>query len=147
MSSTYTSPWILRVCDALPGNPFWIGIRFTVVLTVLFFIGRAVIGIDISADPNDLRIALTQILLTAYFASAYAGLLSSARRTTHDLSPVGRQNADWSSIVDRAGKHRRGVLPLLGIASYLIVGVSVTNVTTPAPTNLHLLSFKNIRSY
>jgi hypothetical protein len=27
------------------------------------------------------------------------------------------------------------VLPIIGIASYLIVGVAVTNITTPAPTN------------
>jgi len=135
MSSTYTTPWTLRIYDALPGNPFWIGAGFTAVLVLLFFVGRFAFGNDISSNPNDLRIALTQILIMTYFASAYVGLLSSARRTTHDLSPVGRQGHDWSSVVDRAGKHRRGVLPILGIVSYLIVGVAVTNITTPAPTN------------
>ena len=135
MSSTYTSPWTLRVYERLPGNPFWIGVGFTIVLTILFFIGRAVTGNDISSNTNDLRIAVTQILMTTYFASAYAGLLATARRTTRDLSPVGRQSADWSLVVDRAGKHRRGVLPILGIVSYLVIGVGVTNATTPAPTN------------
>jgi len=102
---------------------------------ILFSIGRFALGNDISSDLNDLRIALTQILIMTYFASAYACLLSTARRTTHELTPVGRQGDDWSSVVDRAGKHRRGLLPILGIASYLVVGVAVTNITTPAPTD------------
>ena len=135
MSSNYTTPWTLRVYDALPGSPFWIGIGFTVVLALLFLVGRIALGTDIDAEPNDFRIALTQILMTTYFASAYVGLLSTARRTTHDLSPVGRQDAGWSSAVDRAGKHRRFVLPLLGVLSYLIIGVGTTNATTPAPTD------------
>jgi len=135
MSSNYTTPWTLRVYDALPGSPFWIGIGFTVVLVLLFLVGRTALGIDIDAEPNDFRIALTQILMTTYFASAYVGLLSTARRTTDDLSPVGRQDSGWSSVVARAGKHRRGVLPLLGVVSYLIVGIGVTNATTPAPTD------------
>lgn len=135
MKIAYTTPWTLRVYDALPGNPLWIGIGFTVGLVLFFFIGRFALGYDIGSDPNDLRVAITQILMMTYFASAYVGLLATARRTTHDLSPVGQEGDDWSSAIDRAGKHRRGVLPILGIASYLIVGVGVTNLTTPAPTN------------
>jgi hypothetical protein len=135
MKNAYTSPWTFRVYDALPGNPLLIGIGFTVGLVLLFFIGRFALGVDIGSDPNDLRVALTQILMTTYFASAYAGLLSTARRTTNDLSPVGRQSAGWASVVDRAGKHRRGVLPIIGVVSFLIIGVGVTNATTPAPTN------------
>lgn len=125
----------MRVYDALPGSPFIIGIGFTAALVLLFFAGRTLTGNNINSNSNDLRIALTQILIATYFASAYVGLLSTARGTTNDLSPVGRQSADWSSIVERAGKHRRYVLPILGIASYLIVGVGVTNITTPAPTD------------
>ncbi len=135
MKNAYTSPWTLRVYDALPGNPLWIGIGFTVGLVLLFFIGRFALGYDIGSDPNDLRVAITQVLMMTYFASAYVGLLATARRTAHDLSPVGQEGDDWSSAIDRAGKHRRGVLPILGIVSYLIIGVGVTNLTTPAPTN------------
>jgi hypothetical protein len=135
MKNAYTSPWTLRVYDALPGGPLWIGIGSTVALSLLFLIGRTLAGHDLYSDPNDFRIALTQILMTTYWASAYAYLLSSVRATTRDLSPVGRHTADWQSIVERAGKYRRGLLPLLGVASFLIIGISVTNVTTPAPTN------------
>jgi hypothetical protein len=135
MKNAYTSPWMLRVYDALPGNPLWIGIGSTVALSLLFLIGRTLAGYDLNSDPNDLRIALTQILMTTYWASAYAYLLSSVRATIRDLSPVGRHAADWQSIVERAGKYRRGLLPVLGAASYLIIGVGVTNATTPAPTN------------
>jgi hypothetical protein len=135
MKNVYTSPWTLRVYDALPGGPLWIGIGFTVALSLLFLIGRTLAGNDLYSDPNDFRIALTQILMTTYWASAYAYLLSSVRTTIGDLSPVGRHAADWQSIVERAGKYRRGLLPLLGVASFLIVGVGTTNITTPAPTN------------
>lgn len=147
MSNNYTTPWTLRVYDALPGSPFWIGIGFTVVLVLLFFTGRTALGTDIDAEPNDLRVALTQILMTTYFASAYVGLLSTARRTTHDLSPVIRQSADRALVVDRAGKHRRGVLPILGVISYLVIGVGVTNATTPAPTNPWDLNLWNYDIY
>ena len=74
MNNNYTTPWTLRVYDALPGSPFWIGVGFTVGLAVLFIVGRAALGNDIDSDPNDLRVALTQILMTTYFASAYVGL-------------------------------------------------------------------------
>lgn len=135
MGRTYTTPWTLRAYDALPGSVVWIGVGSTAVLTLLFFIGRAALGIDIRSEPNDLRVALTQILMTTYFASAYVYLLSSARKTTHDLSAAGQRSDEWTSAVERVGKHRRGVLPILGLASYLIIGVGVTNATTPAPTN------------
>ena len=64
-----TTPWTLRVYDGLPGSPLWIGVVLTVGLSLLFIIGRTLLGIDIDADTNDLRIALTQILMTAYWAS------------------------------------------------------------------------------
>ena len=135
MSGNYTTPWTLRIYDALPGSPFWIGVGATVILCIVFVVGRVFLGNDFGSDPNDLRIALTQILMTTYWATAYAYLLSSARKTTHDLTPVAEHAADWESIVDRVGKHRRGLLPLLGAVSFLIIGVGVTNATTPAPTN------------
>lgn len=135
MKNAYTTPWTLRVYDALPGGPLWIGIVSTVALSLLFFVGRTLVGDDQSLDANDLRIALTQILITTYWASAYAYLLSSVRTTIGDLSPVGQHAADWRFIVERAGKYRRGLLPFVGVASYLIIGISVTNVTTPEPTN------------
>jgi len=135
MNSAHTTPWTLRAYDALPGGPLWIGIVSTVALSLLFLIGRTLVGNDLSSDPNDCRIALTQILITTYWASAYAYLLSSVRTTIGDLSPVGRHAADWQSIVERAGKYRRGLLPFIGVASFLIIGVSVTNITTPATTD------------
>jgi hypothetical protein len=135
MNSSYASPWTLRVYDALPGSPFRIGVGFTVALVLLFFAGRTLTGNNINSNSNDLRIALTQILMTTYLASAYVGLLSTARRTTDELSPVGREIANWSSIADRVGTYRRGVLPLIGAASYLVIGIGVTNITTSAPTD------------
>jgi hypothetical protein len=125
----------MRAYDALPGNPIWIGVIFTIALLSIFFVGRAFVDGAGNASPNDLRVAVTHILMTAYSASAYAYLLITARKTTHDLSPVARHLPNWPGIADRAGKHPWWVLLLVGTASYLIVGVAVTNATTPEPTN------------
>lgn len=135
MTGTYTTPWTLRAYNALPGSPVWIGVGLTLVLVILFFVGRVLTGNEFDANPGDLRIALTQILMMTYFASAYVGLLSTARRTAQELAPPGQPDADWSSIADLVGTHRRGLLPLLAIVSYLAIGVGVTNMTTPPPTD------------
>ena len=135
LTKSYTTPWTLRVYDALPGNPFWIGIGFTIALLFVFFVGRALVEGADNSYPGDLRVAITHILQTAYSASAYVYLLMTARKTTHDLSPVARHAPQWQSIVNRASKHSRWVLLLVGAATYLIFGVVGTNVTTPEPVN------------
>jgi len=135
LAKSYTTPWTLRAYDALPGNPFWIGIGFTIGLLFVFFVGRAFVEGANNSYPGDLRVAITHILQTAYSASAYAYLLMTARKTTHDLSPVARHAPQWQSIVDRAGKHSRWVLLLVGAATYLVFGVVGTNVTTSEPVN------------
>ncbi len=135
LPKSYKSPWTLRVYDALPGNPLARGIALTVSLLVVFFVGRYLVDGASSSTPDDLRIAVTQILITAYSASAYAYLLMTARRTTQELSPVARELPSWQTIVDRAGKHREWILPLVGVANVLLIGVTATNLTTPEPVN------------
>lgn len=125
----------MRAYDALPGNPIWTGIAFTIGLLSIFFVGRALVDGTENSSSDDLRVAVTHILMTTYSASAYAYLLITARKTTHDLSPVTRHLPNWPRIADRAGKHPWWILLLVGTASYLVVGVAVTNATTPAPVN------------
>ena len=135
MAKSHTTPWTLRVYDALSGNPIWIGAVFAIGLLVAFFIGRAILdGADNSA-PGELRIAVTQILITAFCATAYAYVLIEARRTTRELSLAIPNLPDQQDIVDRAGKHSKWILPLIGTASYLIIGIGVTNATTPEPSS------------
>jgi len=135
LAKSYTTPWTLRVYDALPGNPLWIGIGFTIGLLFLFFVGRGLVGGASNSNPDELRVALIQILMTTYSASAYAYLLMTARKSTHDLAPVAGHLPQWQTIVDRAGKHPWWILLLVGALSYLLIGVAVTNATTPAPVN------------
>lgn len=135
MAKRYTTPWTLRAFDALPGNALWIGIGFTIALLLVFFVGRSLFDGAKSSTPDDLRVAITQILITTYSATAYAYLLMSARKTTLELSPVARHVPQWQTIADRAGKHQWWVLLLVGAGSYLILGVAVTNATTPEPVN------------
>jgi hypothetical protein len=135
LAKSYTTPWTLRAYDALPGNPFWIGIGFTIGLLLVFFVGRFLVEGTNNSTPDDLRVAIIHILQTAYSASAYAYLLMTARKTTHDLSPVARHAPQWQTIVDSAGKHSWWVLLLVGAATYLVFGVISTNVTTPEPVN------------
>ena len=128
---SYATPWTLTVYEALPGNPLWIGVGFMMALLLVFFAGRALIGGAVNTAGDDLRVTVTQILQTAYAASAYAYLLMTARRTTRELAPIARHVPQWETIVDRAGTHPRWVLPLVGVAGYLILGVTATNMTTP----------------
>ena len=135
LAKSYTTPWTLRIYDALPGNPLWIGVGFTIGLLLVFFVGRGLAGGASDSNPDELRVAVIQILMTTYSASAYAYLLMTARKSTRDLSPVAGHLPQWQTVVDRAGKHTWWVLPLVGAASYLILGVATTNATTPAPVN------------
>lgn len=135
MAKSYTTPWTAKIYNTLPGNPISIGSGFAVGLLIVFFVGRAILGSDIDATPEELRVAVTQILITAYCATAYAYLLTAARRTTNELSLAIQDLPDRAAIVDLAGKHSRWVLPVIGAATYLIVGVGVTNATTPEPAN------------
>ncbi len=135
LSKSYVTPWTLRVYEVLPGHPFFIGVGFTVSLLLVFFVGRSLFGGGEDYSSDDLRIAITQIFITTYVASAYAYLLIAARKTTQDLSPVIQHVPKWQTLVERAGKHHRWLLLLIGAASYVILGVSVTNATTPAPVD------------
>ncbi|MDH3619534.1 MAG: hypothetical protein OER91_01490 [Gammaproteobacteria bacterium] len=135
MAKSHTTPWTLRAYDAIPGNPIWIGAVFTIGFLVAFFIGRAMFGGADNSAPGELRIAVTQILITAYCATAYAYVLMMARRNTRELTLAIPKLPDQRGIVDRAGKHSKWILPLVGVASYLIIGIGVTNATTPGPTS------------
>jgi hypothetical protein len=130
LANSYTTPWTVRVYDALPGNPLSIGIGFTICLLLVFFVGKSLFGGANNSNPDEFRVALTQILITSYSASAYAYLLMTARKTTQDLSPVAQHLPQWQTVVDRAGKHPWWVLSLVGALSYLLLGVPVTNATT-----------------
>ena len=131
MTKSYTTPWTLRAFDALPGSPFSIGAIFAAGLLIAFFVVRAIVGGAESSGPGELRIAVTQILIMAYCATAYAYVLVMARRTTRELSLAIPDLPDRQTIVDRAGKHPKWILPLVGVASYLVIGIGVTNATTP----------------
>ena len=135
LNKSYTTPWTLRIYDALPGNPLSIGVGFTIGLLLVYLAGRALVGGAQNSNPDELRVALIQIMITTYCASAYAYLLMTARKTTRDLSPVARHVPQWQTVVDRAGKHLRWVLPLVGAVSYLILGIAATNATTLEPDN------------
>lgn len=135
LAKSYTTPWTLRVYDALPGNALWIGVGFTIGLLSVFLVGRSLTEGALNSTPDELRIAIIQIGITTYSASAYAYLLQTARQTTRDLSAVAGNTPQWQTIVDRASKHPWWLLPMVGAASYLIFGVAATNLTTPEPVN------------
>ena len=132
---SYQTPWTLSAFRVLPGNPVSIGVLFTIALLIVFFAGRLLAGTGSDSAPGDLRIAVTQILITAYSAIAYACLLISSQKTTRDLSSAAREVPDYGSFVEQAGKHPWWLLSLLGVSAYLLVGVPVTHATTPYPTD------------
>ncbi len=127
------TPWTLRVFDAMPGNPLQLGVAFLLLLLLLFFAGRIALDGGAASSSNDLRVAMVHLLLVTYCSAAYAYLLMSARQTTRDLAPVAIQPAHWQSHVDRVGRYPWWLLPVIGLASYLVFGVATTNITTPDP--------------
>jgi len=135
MARSYKTPLTLRVFDALPGGPVWIGLGFAIALLAVFFIGRSFFDLGDRTGPNDARIAIIHLLQMAYGATAYAYLLVTARTTTRELAPVAGNLPDWQLIVDRAGRHRLTVLILVGLVSVVTIGVLVTEGTTEAETN------------
>ncbi len=135
LAKSYTTPWTLRAYDALPGNPVSIGAVLAVGLLTAFFVGRAILGGADSSEPGELRVAITQILITAYCATAYAYVLMMARRTTREFSAAIPGLPNRHATVDRAGTHSKWILPLVGAASYVIIGIGVTNATTQGPTS------------
>ncbi len=135
MAKSYTTPWTLRAYDALPGNPILIGTAFAFGMLTAFFVGRAIFGGAENPTPGELQVAVTQILITAYCATAYVYVQMMARRTTRDLSLINPDLPNQHAIVDRAGKHSKWILPLVGTASYLTIGIGVTNATTLAGTS------------
>ena len=69
LKKSYRAPWTLSAFNALPGNPVSIGVLFTIALLIVFFAGRALANFGGDSAPGDLRIAVTQILITAYSAT------------------------------------------------------------------------------
>lgn len=131
----YTTPWTLRVYDDLPGKPVWIGVVLTLGLLGIFFAGREIMDGGARSSPEELRVAVIQILMTTYSASAYAFVLMTARRTTRELADVAQNLPNWGAALVRVGKHPWWLLPLIGAGNFLLVGVTATNATTPVPEN------------
>lgn len=130
LTKSYKTPWTLSAFKALPGNPVSIGVVFTVALLIVFFAGRLLADGGSNASPDDLRIAITQILITGYSATAYAYLLMSAQKSTRDLSSAVKDLPNSELYEARVGKHPWWLILLIGASSFLIIGISVTNVTT-----------------
>ncbi len=130
LSKSYTTPLTLRLYETLPGNPVWIGGGFLTCLVLLYFVGSLFWERATETSSDDIRVTITQLILTAYLASAYAFLLMTARKTTDDLAPIARHAPEWQTIVDRVGTHRGWVLLFVGAVSAVVIGVGATNMTT-----------------
>ncbi len=128
-SKSYITPWTLKVFNALPGNPATIGVCLSVILLLVFVIGRTYSDADNNSTAGDFRLAIIHILLTTYAASAYAYLLNTTIRTAHDLAPIVEHAHLRQSILDHVGKHLWWGLVLAGIVG-LLINVYATNVTT-----------------
>ncbi|MBT4522471.1 MAG: hypothetical protein HOC23_20945 [Halieaceae bacterium] len=129
MTLPKTTPWTLRIFDALPGSPSAIGLSFAAVLLIVFFVVRTLFDGGTWSTAGDLRLALIHILLTAYTATAYAYLLSTTKKTAQDLFSAVKHDPQWQAIADSVGTHLRwGLILAAGLG--VLIDVLVTDVTT-----------------
>ncbi|MDJ0919007.1 MAG: hypothetical protein QNJ05_14695 [Woeseiaceae bacterium] len=130
-ASPYNPPLTLRVYDALPGNAAAIGLVLTTVLILAYWVGRVLFDGAANSSLDDLVVAVTQIVILGYSVSAYAYVLKSMRRTASELAFAAGDDPGWQTAAARIGRHPGWLLMFVGAASYLVIGVFVTNVTTP----------------
>ena len=67
--------------------------------------------------------------------SAYAYLRKRLRQTASELSSVAGDEEQWHAASEQIGRHSGWLLVAIGVVNYLVLGVSVTNITTPEPVN------------
>ncbi|MDJ0759473.1 MAG: hypothetical protein QNJ19_08735 [Woeseiaceae bacterium] len=130
-----TSSLTLRVYESLPGNPMKIGIGLAILLLLIYWTGRVLFDGAGNSSFEDVFVAVTQLLVLAYCVSAYAYLLKSVRETVSALSPAAPDETAWQAASELIGRHSGWLLVIFGLVNYLVIGVFVTNITTPDPVN------------
>ena len=134
-TNSYRLLLTLRVHKVLPGNAAAIGVALAVILILIYWSGRILLNGASNSSFEDLFVAVTQILVLAYAVSAYAYLRKRVRQTASELSTVADDEQGWHSASDQIGRHPGWLLFTVGLVNYLVIGVFVTNITTPDTVN------------
>ena len=124
-NSTNHTPLTFRLMDTLPGNPWAIGLIFTLGLLLLFVVGRWWIANPETFVASDFRIAMFHILQVGYAAAAYSYALISARRTTRELTSVVGTSPAWQTALSTVGTHTRWKIIAVGLAFCLVFGITM----------------------
>lgn len=86
------TPWTVRVFEAVPIAPVWVGIALAGILIGGFLSSLAALGrlpdLARAGDYRDIRIGIVMCLWVSYLPTAYVYVLSGARRTLATLTPL-----------------------------------------------------------
>ncbi|UCE85680.1 MAG: hypothetical protein JSU66_15335 [Deltaproteobacteria bacterium] len=125
----------LRVYEAMPLAPAWVGLALALILVAIFVVGEFALGRhELLGGPTgvarEARIAILHILLAAYFPTAYVVVLRRTRRTLLELRPALQcTRSDFAKLGDAVGRYRWWGLAATGLAMVL-AGVRITIATT-----------------
>jgi hypothetical protein len=129
--------WTLRVYEAIPLTPAWVGVALAFTLVAVFLgselaLGRHELLGDATGVAREARIAILHCLLVAYFPTAYVFVLRRTRRTLLELRPaLDCTRSDFAKLEGAVGSYRGWGLAAMGLAM-VAVGVEITIATTSA---------------
>jgi hypothetical protein len=128
--SRVSIPLLFRLDGSIPGGPVPAGIGLTVLLLLVFVVVRVLLGAGQYSTDEDFRIAIIQVLQVGYAMTAFAYFGTVVRRTAAELHAV--FPADRSELA-AVGSYPVWLLPVVGALSYLLIGVTTTNLTSSEP--------------
>jgi len=129
--------WAIRLYQAVPLDPSWLGILFAALLVTLFFGSELAMGrislLAAAPDPlaelRNVRLTVIHCLLTAYVPTAYALLILRSRRTFAELRPVLEASPSLDAAAANIGRYPWWTLAIAGAIGSAI-SIQVTLDTT-----------------
>ncbi len=135
LAARESKPWTLRLFDAAPVAPVWVGVGLATGLVGLFLASELALdrfrllaaGGDFTWLRHDFRIALVLLVMLAYVPTAWTYALRGVRRTLVELRPALLCSDDeFRSLLESVGHLDRRVLrsvALVGLAAGVLAPV------------------------
>jgi hypothetical protein len=125
-------PWTLRLIEAIPLSPAWVGVMLAAGLIAVFLLQELALGRHlVFLDPGDplgtlraVRVTIVHCLLVSYLPTAYAYQVRGARHTLASLRPIltcgPEELAQLEATAGRYDPTGMRIAAVLGIAGGLL---------------------------